>query len=82
MTNTATAVTKKYTRITASWLGNYELDVEIEDERFALKMEEIYLEDLENATEIVLDAAKNVRAPGSLTDRWSSGGSSAAAAGR
>jgi cardiolipin synthase len=37
-----------------SWLGNWELDVAIEDDRFAHEMEEMYLADLENATEIVL----------------------------
>jgi cardiolipin synthase len=38
----------------ASWIGNYELDAVIEDERFAQQMEEMYERDLENATEIVL----------------------------
>ncbi len=37
-----------------SWLGNWELDVALEDEDFARQMEDMYLEDLENATEIVL----------------------------
>jgi cardiolipin synthase len=37
-----------------SWLGNWELDVAVEDDRFAHEMEEMYLADLENATEIVL----------------------------
>ena len=44
----------------ASWLGNYELDVAVEDARFAAAMQEMYLEDLENATEIVLDARHRV----------------------
>jgi cardiolipin synthase A/B len=48
----------------ASWLGNYELDVTVEDERFAREMEATYLADLEHATEIVLDARRHVRAPG------------------
>jgi cardiolipin synthase A/B len=39
----------------ASWLGNYELDVVVEDEPFAARMEAMYLEDLDNATEVVLD---------------------------
>lgn len=39
----------------ASWFGNCELDAVVEDEDFAAKMEQAYLEDLENATEIVLD---------------------------
>ena len=45
----------------ASWLGNYELDVVVEDAGFAGQMEEMYLEDLENSTEIVLDAGKRLR---------------------
>src|SRR5690606_26582738 len=39
----------------ASWFGNCELDAVIEDADFAAKMEQAYLEDLDNATEIVLD---------------------------
>jgi cardiolipin synthase len=48
----------------SSWLGNCELDAVIEDELFAREMEEMYLQDLTNATEIVLDARRKVRAPG------------------
>jgi cardiolipin synthase len=48
----------------ASWLGNCELDAVIEDELFAGEMEEMYLQDLTNATELVLDTNKKVRAPG------------------
>ena len=44
-----------------SWFGNFELDVVIEDVPFAREMEETYLHDLENATEIVLDARHKVR---------------------
>ena len=44
-----------------SWFGNYELDVVIEDVPFAREMEEMYLRDLENATEVVLDARHRVR---------------------
>lgn len=48
----------------ASWLGNCELDVVIEDAPFARQMEEMYLEDLRHATEIVLDSRRRkVRAP-------------------
>jgi cardiolipin synthase len=47
----------------ASWLGNYELDVMVEDERFASEMERLYLSDLENATELVLDQRLRLRAP-------------------
>jgi cardiolipin synthase len=45
----------------ASWLGNCELDAVIEDAGFAREMEEMYLRDLSNATELVLDARKKVR---------------------
>lgn len=48
----------------ASWLGNCELDAIIEDRPFAQKVEAMYLSDLENATEIVLDDRHKVRAPG------------------
>ena len=48
----------------ASWLGNYELDVMVEDERFASEMEEMYISDLGNATELVLDEKQKLRAPG------------------
>jgi cardiolipin synthase A/B len=47
----------------SSWFGNFELDAIIEDEAFAAVMEEMYLEDLQNATEIVLDKRHKVRAP-------------------
>jgi cardiolipin synthase len=45
----------------ASWLGNWELDVAVEDPEFARKMEEIYLDDLAHATEIVLSARKRIQ---------------------
>jgi cardiolipin synthase len=38
----------------ASWLGNCELDVAVEDESFARAMEAMYERDLETSTEIVL----------------------------
>ena len=41
-----------------SWLGNWELDVAIEDEEFARQMEDVYLNDLENTTEIVLSESR------------------------
>ncbi len=37
----------------SSWFGNYEMDVFAEDEAFALELEQLYLRDLENATELV-----------------------------
>lgn len=45
----------------SSWLGNYELDTVIEDEEFARQMEDMYIQDLENSTEVVLDR-RRVRA--------------------
>jgi cardiolipin synthase len=44
----------------ASWLGNWELDVVVEDERFGQQMEEMYLNDLGHSTEIVLTAKQKV----------------------
>ncbi|HEY5910689.1 MAG TPA: phospholipase D-like domain-containing protein, partial [Verrucomicrobiae bacterium] len=48
----------------ASWFGNCELDAVIENADFARQMEDMYLQDLTNATEIVLDAKRKIRAPG------------------
>jgi len=46
----------------ASWFGNYELDVLIEDRDFGRQMQEMFLRDLQNATEIVLaDTRKMTR---------------------
>jgi cardiolipin synthase A/B len=58
-----------------SWLGNWELDVAIEDESFAHQMEEVYLRDLEHATEVVLTAREikgtsSKRAPEPPRPRW------------
>jgi cardiolipin synthase len=51
-----------------SWLGNWELDVAIEDEPFAHQMEEMYELDLANSTEIVLDQHLVARAlPGLMS---------------
>ena len=44
-----------------SWMGNYELDVAVEDAGFARELEAIYLEDLTNATEIVLSKRSRVQ---------------------
>jgi cardiolipin synthase len=38
----------------ASWLGNFEIDVAVEDEGFASQLATQYEQDLQNATEIVL----------------------------
>lgn len=68
----------------ASWLGNRELDVIIEDEPFGRRMEQMYLTDLGHATEVVLDARNRVRTPGAPRRRrhavTSSGGRAAAGA--
>ncbi|HEY6559575.1 MAG TPA: phospholipase D-like domain-containing protein [Polyangiaceae bacterium] len=48
----------------ASWLGNHELDAVIEDTAFAAQMEEVYLRDLANSTEVVLDDRRKLCAPG------------------
>lgn len=45
-----------------SWIGNWELDVAVQDERFAAAMEEMYVQDLSRSTEIVLTATRAVRA--------------------
>ncbi len=47
----------------ASWFGNCELDLVVEDASFAGEMEEMYLQDLANATEIVLDERHKLHAP-------------------
>ncbi|HLS56901.1 MAG TPA: phospholipase D-like domain-containing protein [Zeimonas sp.] len=45
----------------ASWLGNWELDVAVEDAGFAAEMEETYLADLDVSTEILLVGRNRVR---------------------
>jgi cardiolipin synthase len=45
----------------ASWLGNWELDVVVEDPGFGRQMEQMYLEDLTNATEVALTRRRHVR---------------------
>ena len=52
----------------ASWLGNRELDVIVEHEGFAREMEDMFLHDLQNATEVVLERNR-VRAPGAPSRR-------------
>src|SRR4029079_3758938 len=46
----------------ASWMGNWELDVVVEDERFGRAMEAMYVDDLGNATEILIERRRRVRA--------------------
>lgn len=68
----------------ASWIGNCELDAVVEDEPFAREMEAMYLDDLSNATEVVLEKKRKVRSdsPGGRTSRRvPRGGARRAAAG-
>jgi cardiolipin synthase len=44
----------------ASWVGNWELDIIVEDKGFGLAMEKMYLEDLDNTTEIVLKGRRKI----------------------
>jgi cardiolipin synthase len=53
----------------ASWIGNYEIDVAIEDVPIAEQMAEMYLKDLGHATEIVLDPRSRLRAAGGARRR-------------
>jgi cardiolipin synthase A/B len=52
----------------ASWLGNWELDVAVEDADFARAMEAMYEDDLQHSTEIVLER-RRVRAKSSAGKR-------------
>ena len=46
----------------ASWIGNYELDVAVENDAFARSMQDMYESDLTLATELVLAPHNRVRA--------------------
>ena len=50
----------------ASWIGNRELDVVVENEAFGQRMEEMFQADLENATEMVLHRGARVRPVGTV----------------
>jgi cardiolipin synthase len=68
----------------ASWLGNLELDAVIEDAAFAVQMEQLYLRDLGNSTEVILSDRRKLSAPGRPQRRSharGSGSTSAVAAG-
>ena len=69
----------------ASWIGNWELDVVVEDARIGEEMEALYRRDLENATEVVLNARRRVQPAGQRQParrlRSGSGSSGRAAAG-
>jgi len=64
----------------ASWIGNYELDAIVENGAFARVMEEQYLTDLTNATEVLLTARSRVIHPGPLRRGGGSAGRAAAGA--
>jgi len=63
----------------SSWIGNYELDVAVEDAEFAAQMEAMYEDDLARSTEIVLSARNRVR-PLTRHARMRRGGSTSRAA--
>jgi cardiolipin synthase len=44
----------------ASWLGNWELDICVDDTAFGAAMEQVYLVDLESSSEIVLEEGRRV----------------------
>ena len=53
-----------------SWIGNWELDVTVEDESFARAMKALYLDDLSHATEVLLTEKLRVQlsvTPGSTS---------------
>lgn len=67
----------------ASWIGNLELDVLVENTQFGAEMEQMYLDDLTNATEIVLSSHNRVQvvgAPRKRRSRRSGDGSASRAA--
>jgi len=64
----------------ASWMGNCEIDVAIEDQAFARLMEAQYEQDLARATEIVLKMPRKRRRAGAPAARGAQGGSSGRAA--
>ncbi len=68
----------------ASWIGNYELDVAIEDDQVAATLQDLYESDLEHSTEIVLDPRRRLRATAATVKRKhrrGTGSASRAAAG-
>jgi cardiolipin synthase A/B len=55
----------------ASWFGNCELDAIVEDAPFAHLMEQVYLGDLDNSTEVVLNERHKLRLPRAPASRRS-----------
>jgi cardiolipin synthase len=66
----------------ASWVGNWELDVAVENETFAHAMQEMYLDDLTHATEMVLSAKQRIRPSGGPRPRPSGNRQRSSGAGR
>lgn len=64
----------------ASWMGNCEIDVAIENDEFARQMEAQYLRDLDHATEVVLKAERPRRHDPEAGHGGPHGGSSGRAA--
>ena len=64
----------------ASWIGNYELDVAIEDVGVAREMADMYEHDLQRSTEIVLDQRSRLRMTASRAHRHRRGTARAARA--
>ena len=52
------------------WLTNWELDLIVEDEGFARRMEAVYLQDLAGATEIVLERGRRIHAIAARRRHW------------
>ena len=86
MVHAKTAVAdERWTRIgstnlnVSSWLGNWELDVCIEDEGTARETAEMFLDDLRNATEVVITPRNKIRPDGPAPQTPSELGSSSRA---
>jgi cardiolipin synthase A/B len=62
----------------ASWLGNCELDVIVDDDAFGRQIEAMYLDDLTNATEVLLDERPAARHSSGQPDPQASGGGGSA----
>ncbi len=66
----------------ASWVTNRELDVTIKDHGLARQMEEMFEQDMENATEVVLALGRTGNPKPVAADRQTSGRASGTCAGR
>ena len=66
----------------ASWFGNCELDAVVEDAAFGAEMERMFLEDLGNATEIVLERGYRMRPPAAPARRRDTAGARGGSASR